>query len=203
MDPQKRNTHVIIHGFAFAHAVAAATLSQTMMGDEATLTALTITMIIAIARQYGQPVEVGTAFAFLGTFAGFYLGTRGAIFCIKWIPFVGNAANAIATAVTTETLGWATYYLVSNGKRIENVNKEDVKNILEETKQHKDELKREWKAINKIIKSMDKEEKSLYNSLIDKMKTGTISEKEQKEVEMQLNELFQKYEHKYSINENK
>ena len=61
MDEKLRITHVLIHGFAAAHAATAATLSQTIVGDEAALTVLTISMIIAIARLHGQTVEVGSA----------------------------------------------------------------------------------------------------------------------------------------------
>ena len=70
--------NVIIHSFATAHAIAAAALAQTLVGDEATLTALTIAMIIALSKLYQAPLSWGGALSFLGVFAGFYLGTRGA-----------------------------------------------------------------------------------------------------------------------------
>lgn len=101
--------NVIIHGFAIARAVTAATLSQTVIGDEAALTALTIAMIVGISRVYNRPWGVGNALAFLGCFAGFYLGTRGAVFLIKWIPGIGNAANA-ATAASWRLRASLTYF---------------------------------------------------------------------------------------------
>ncbi|MBQ6065020.1 MAG: hypothetical protein IJK87_15560 [Prevotella sp.] len=194
MDHKLTITHVMIHGFAAAHAVTAATLSQTMVGDEVALTTLTISMIIAISRLYNQPIEVGSAFALLGTFAGFYLGTRGAIFCIKWIPFVGNAANAIATTMTTETLGWVTYYIVSRGDSIGNVTKDEVKELIRKSNESKNEHEREWKRIRNIIKSMNSTDRTLYDSLMTSLKRENLSDFEQKEIEQQLTELFDKYE---------
>lgn len=76
-------SNVVIHGFAAAHAVTAASLAQTMVGDEAALTVLTIAMIISLSRIYNAPVSWGGALSFLGVFAGFYLGTRGATCLIK------------------------------------------------------------------------------------------------------------------------
>jgi hypothetical protein len=72
MDKKLIIVNVIIHGFAAAHAATAALLSQTLVGDEAALTALTITMIIGISRVYERPFGVGEALSVLGIFAGFY-----------------------------------------------------------------------------------------------------------------------------------
>lgn len=196
MNQKKRIVHVLIHGFAVAHATAAATLAQTVVGDEATLTALTITMIIAIARLYGQPLEVGTAFAFLGTFAGFYLGTRGAVFFIKLIPIIGNGANAIATFATTETLGWVTYYLVSSGRPIRDVTKDEVAKLIKERKKRQAQLTKEWEEIEKTISSMEEKDKDRYSSLVKKLKDANMSEEEQTDLELQLTELFNKYNNK-------
>ena len=61
MDSKKKMTGMMIHGFAVAHAVAAALLAQTLVGDEAVLTALTIAMIIAVARMNGADWDTGAA----------------------------------------------------------------------------------------------------------------------------------------------
>lgn len=196
MDEKLRITHVLIHGFAAAHAATAATLSQTIVGDEAALTVLTISMIIAIARLHGQTVEVGSAFALLGTFAGFYLGTRGAVFFVKWIPFLGNAANAIATTVTTETLGWVTYYIVSQGKSIESVRKDEVEDWIKESKKYKKEHEKEWKEMEKTIKEMTSDDKEMYESLVKELRKEGLRAEEQKQIEKELTALFEKYENK-------
>ncbi|HET6518869.1 MAG TPA: hypothetical protein VFG47_03505, partial [Geminicoccaceae bacterium] len=45
-DSRARLTAVIIHGYALAQGAAAAGLAQTLVGDEAALTALTVAMIM-------------------------------------------------------------------------------------------------------------------------------------------------------------
>ena len=96
MDSKKKMTGMMIHGFAVAHAVAAALLAQTLVGDEAVLTALTIAMIIAVAKMNGADWDTGAALAFLGICIGGYVGVRGATFLVKVIPGVGNVCHAAA-----------------------------------------------------------------------------------------------------------
>lgn len=184
--------HVLIHGFALAHATTAAALSQTIAGDEAALTALTITMIMAISSLYNQPLKVSEAFAVLGIFAGHYLGTRGMILCVKWIPGIGNIANAIATTVTTETLGWITVFLVSKGQTITNIKKNDAKRIIKESEQFRKEHKKEWEEIKTIVNNMNENDKKEYKFLINELQKREISDDERKAYEEKLTELFRK-----------
>ncbi len=51
MECDKRMTGILIHTFAIAHALTAALLAQTLVGDEAALTALTVAMIISVAKR--------------------------------------------------------------------------------------------------------------------------------------------------------
>lgn len=152
MEDKKRMTGMLIHGFAVAHAITAALLAQTLVGDEAALTALTIAMIIAVAKLNGADWDSGQALAFLGIFIGGYFGARGAAFLIKWIPGIGNAANAAVTFTTTEILGWATYLFVQKGKK-------DPKEM---SQAEKDSL---WNEAKSMHKTMEEESKRLYESM--------------------------------------
>ncbi len=143
--------NVIIHSFATAHAIAAASLAQTLVGDEATLTALTIAMIIALSKLYQAPLSWGGALSFLGVFAGFYLGTRGATCLIKWVPGIGNTANALSTIFTTEVLGWATVYLLSRGRDLSTVRRDEANHIIREGKALRKKNEAEKKRIDNII----------------------------------------------------
>lgn len=169
MDEKKRMTGMMIHGFAAAHAVAAAVLAQTFVGDEAALTALTIAMIVAVAKLNGADWDSGAALAFLGVFIGGYVGVRGATFLVKWIPGIGNAANAAVTFATTEVLGWATYLFVQKGKG-------DPKAM---TQAEKDAL---WAEAKSMKEKEAEESKRLYESMSERDK------KEYKEIMAQLRE---------------
>lgn len=186
---------VVIHGFAAAHAVTAATLAQTMVGDEAALTALTITMIVSLSRIYNAPVSWGGALAFLGVFAGFYLGTRGATCLIKWIPGIGNTANALSTIFTTEVLGWSTVYLLSRGRDLSTVKKDEAEDIIREGKDLRKKNAAEKKRIDNIINSkMTNGEKALYHSIMEQLKDKNISDSEREDLIRNLDDLFRKYE---------
>lgn len=77
---------------------------------------------------------MGRSLIFLGVFAGFYLGTRGATCLIKWVPGIGNTANALSTIFTTEVLGWATVYLLSRGRDLSTVRRDEANHIIREGK---------------------------------------------------------------------
>ena len=163
MDSKKKMTGMMIHGFAVAHALTAALLAQTLVGDEAALTALTVAMIIAVAKMNGADWDTGMALAFLGIFIGGYVGVRGATFLIKWIPGIGNAANAAVTLTTTEVLGWATYLFIKKGK----LNPKDM------TKKEKETL---WKEARAVQREEEQESRRLYNSMpeVDKSEYRSI-----------------------------
>lgn len=180
MEEKKRMTGMMIHGFAVAHMVSAALLAQTVVGDEAVLTALTVAMIVAVAKLNGADWDSGAALAFLGVFAGSYIGVRGATMLVKWIPGVGNAANAAVTFATTEVLGWATYLFVRKGK----------KNPKDMTKNDKDSL---WKEAKEMREKEAEESKRLYESM------SKEDEAEYKEIMKQLKEELPESTRKYLL----
>lgn len=113
MKANTAKTHLIIHGFALAHALTIILFGMMGLGDDIPLTILTILMIILIARRYDFPLDISAALALVCCFAGFYLGTKGA-------DIIGNlfdhklesTANVISTLLVTEILGWLTYFIV-------------------------------------------------------------------------------------------
>lgn len=188
-------SNVVIHGFAAAHAVTAASLAQTMVGDEAALTVLTIAMIISLSRIYNAPVSWGGALSFLGVFAGFYLGTRGATCLIKWIPGIGNTANALSTVFTTEVLGWSTVYVLSRGRDLSTVKKDEADDIIREGKELRKRNAAEKKRIENIINNkMTSGEKALYHSIMDQLKDKDLSTYQRENLIRKLDDLFKKYE---------
>ena len=173
---KKRMTGMLIHSFAVAHAVAAAVLAQTIVGDEAVLTALTIAMIIAVAKMNGADWDTGSALAFLGVFAGTYLGVRGATFLIKWIPGIGNAANAFATFGTTEVLGWVTYIFVKKGKTDpKSMSKEEKDELWNEAQNMREQEKDESERLYNAMSSADK---SACDDIMKQLKDKNISDSE-------------------------
>ncbi|HBZ34552.1 MAG TPA: hypothetical protein DEO38_05575 [Bacteroidales bacterium] len=85
------------------------------MNDDVPLSILTILLIVLVADQYGFPLEVSTALALLFCIAGFFIGTKGAELINMIFNFEEKTiTNIIMTFVTTEILGWSTYFIVKN-----------------------------------------------------------------------------------------
>jgi len=170
---EKRLTGFIIHGFAVTHAATAALLSQTMVGDEAALTALTIAMIICIARINKRSWDVGDALSILGVLAGWYLGTRGALLLIKWMPVLGNTVNAVTTFGVTELIGWTTFLLVKENKKPQNLTASEKKSIRSDARKLREEESEESKRLFERMESADKKE---YTEIMRQLKKKDLPE---------------------------
>ena len=172
MDRRRTTTALVIHGYAVAHGVAAALLAQTSVGDEVVLTALTIAMILTVANVNGAQWTKGMAASFLAVFAGGYIGVLGAAMLVKWIPFIGNGANAVTTIVTTEVLGWATYIFLSNGyKNPKTITKEYRDEILRRAKEMQRDNTEEGK---KYYEAMSKEEQDVCKRILKQLQNKDI-----------------------------
>jgi len=169
----KRVTGIIIHGFAVAHAGAAFALAQTVVGDEAVLTALTVAMIVAVAKANGAKWGIGDAFSYLGVMAGAYLGSRGAVFLIKWLPGIGNMANATVTFGITEMLGWAVYLILQKGRDPKSLSQDEIKEILGEAKIMQ---KAETVEMKRLYESMKPEHKEEFDSIMKQLKNKKLPE---------------------------
>lgn len=191
MNPEKRMTGFLIHGFAVAHATAAGLLAQTIVGDEAVLTALTVAMIISIARLNGAKWNQGEALAFLGVFAGTIIGTRGAALLYKWIPGIGNIANAVVSAETTEMLGWMTYLFVSKGYEDPSQLSDSQINSLK--KEANSLRKEEEKENRRLFDSMSQEDKVKYEKIISDLKRRDMDEDSRLKCINELEEIARKY----------
>lgn len=101
----KLKSNLIVLIFVFAHALGCLLFHGTRFGDGIFLTILTISMVYALIRYYKASFDVFLGLAFLSCFAGFYLGTEGAVLLEKAVPTWGVWVNVITTSVTTELIG--------------------------------------------------------------------------------------------------
>ncbi len=186
---EKRITALIIHGFAVAHAAVAFTLAQTIVGDEAVLSVLMIAMIECVARVNNRKWGVADALAVIGVLAGGYMGTRLGLAFIKWIPGIGNGANAAATFTTTEILGWIAYTLVKQGRDPSKLSKEEKK----EVRQKAEELRND-KTGEELYDQMSSQDKKEFNDLMVQFrKTARDDDAKRAELIQQLSAIAKKY----------
>lgn len=191
MDDKKKITGMMIHGFATAHAFTSAVLSQTFVGDEAVLTALTVAMIIAVAKVNGVKWGSGAALKFLGFYAGGYIGLRGATLLVKWIPGVGNAVNSAVTFTTTEVLGWAVYLFLKKGKTDpQSLTKEEKTALWNEAKEVREKEAVESK---RLYHSMGKEDEEEYKNIIKQLRSSELTEEQRDGLVERLVDIADKY----------
>lgn len=189
-DFEKRTTAITIHGFAAAHAATAFALSQTLLGDEAVLACLTVAMIECVARINDRKWGVAEAFAVMGVLAGGYVGTRLGVTLVKWIPGIGNGANAAATFTTTEILGWITYTLVKQDKDPSKLTREEKRELQREA----DEL-RDDKTGKELYNKMSDQDKEKFNDLMSQFRRiAREDDAKREELIQEVSEIVKKYE---------
>jgi len=110
-----KKANIIVLAFVFAHAIFCALLHNTAFGDGIVLTILTLGMVFCLIKFYGISFDIFLGLAFLSSFAGFYLGTQGAIFLYAKAPSLGLWINIIMTTLITELLGQVIILLLHRG----------------------------------------------------------------------------------------
>ena len=111
-------SNLIIHLFALAHVAIVLLFAVLGISDEIALTCLTGLMIILVAYTCRLPLDIAAVVALLFCFAGFFMGTKGA----EWLLFLTQnhpsyLPNIICTFLTTEILGWSTYFIARRLKK--------------------------------------------------------------------------------------
>ena len=101
----------IIHIFALLHALTAIFLRWVGGEDEILLTILTITMSLVICYRKNQKIEFTAAVIIVGNILGYLLGNYGAqvIALMTSSPYL---IYPLATALTTEILGWTILFTI-------------------------------------------------------------------------------------------
>ncbi len=130
--------HFIIHSAACSAAASAFALAQVPGGDEAALTAITLGMATAICKNYSD-VNSWAPSAVLSVVAGKMVGERLAAQIYKYIPGLGNIANALSTSICHESTGWMIVAMLehmskNNISDPEKLTKEEIKILKKEAK---------------------------------------------------------------------
>lgn len=98
--------YAIIHGFAILHVAAAISCRLGGINDDLVLTSLTILMIAILCLRYRQNAEFIAVVIIIANIVGYLMGTGIAAFVNLFVSH-RLLSPAIATFITTETIGWA------------------------------------------------------------------------------------------------
>lgn len=111
------DSKAIILIFALLHAFVAIVSRLLDYYDAVPLTVLTITMVIVVAMRQNVKIEIIAIITLVATMLGFVIGE------LMWPPvaaLVGDkiVAPAISTFIITILIGWGTYAITHNGRKI-------------------------------------------------------------------------------------
>lgn len=188
-ESKKHQTALAIHKYAVAHASVAALLAQTEIGDEFCLTILTIAMMCTVISINGGKWSAKLGGIILGIAGGTVVGIKSGMLLIKWIPGLGNAANAAASSFTTELLGWIAYSLISSGRDPETLTESQKQEI----KQMAEKLKSDEKSSGrKLYKKMSKDDKRAIDDLLKTMRK-TQNEESAEKLAMKIADIISRY----------
>ncbi len=99
-------TSAIIHGFALLHVAAAVLCRIGDINDDLILTSLTIFLTVILCQRHRQSVEFSAIVIIIANIVGYLMGTGIASFVNLFVSHQ-LLSPAIATFITTETIGWA------------------------------------------------------------------------------------------------
>lgn len=103
---QKSRCHAIIHSASASAAVIGGGLAQVPCSDNAIITPIQLTMIIALGKVFGIDLSDASAKAALASAAAATVGRAASQVLVGWIPGIGNVINAGTAASVTEGIGW-------------------------------------------------------------------------------------------------
>lgn len=108
---RNKYSSAIIHGFALLHVAGAVLCRIGGIGDDLVLTSLTIFMIVLLCLRHRQSVEFSAVVIIIANIVGYLMGKGIAAFVNIFIshPLL---SPAIATFITTETIGWALIFFL-------------------------------------------------------------------------------------------
>lgn len=119
------NTGWIIHIFALLHAAVALVCRHAGLNDELLLTVLTMSMVLIICMKRWISIEFAASCVIVANVFGYILGHFGAELLQ---PLIGTnpAANAVATIITTEFLGWTILGITRIFRSKETVDRKEI-----------------------------------------------------------------------------
>lgn len=109
---KKKKAALIIHGAAGAAAAAGGSMAQVPTSDNAVITPIQVSMIMALGRLHDVELDKPAALAILSSASAGVTGRTISQVAVGWVPGYGNAVNATTAAGITEAIGWAAYAIL-------------------------------------------------------------------------------------------
>lgn len=186
---RKTEASLIIHGFATAHGAVALALANTVVGDTAVLTALTVTMITQLARLFDLRFDRSASVALLAQtvsqVGGVYLLSR----LVSWMPGLGNWLNASVAFGLTQAIGWTAYHFFEAGAR-----SGDLRITREKVRAARRDARREPLQRQDALEQLAAADRRQYHSLEGRLRNLSLSNEERAAVVQEMIDLLRRAE---------
>lgn len=174
--------NAIIHSASVAAGGVGTGMAQMPLADNAVITSIQVSMIIALGKVFDQNVSKSAAKAILGGMAASLIGRGVSQVLVGWIPGVGNVVNTATAAGITEAIGWTV---------VDNFSKNQYKDIIKEHPSNEEE---------KHAESTTTEESQVKDDLEKRASEFFSGKKNRKDNNKEFNELLNDIENKlYSV----
>ncbi len=186
-DDKKRQTEAawLIHTCSLANGSVAFGLANTLAGDTALITGVTLYMIHRLGRLYQAEDVNGKQIItqIITHYAGPLIGAK----LLFWLPGIGNWANAASMSLLTEMVGWSCVILFGQGRSTDQLEKSDWKPLLHAAKK----LASDHKEANKVmLTAMTEQEKIQFADLNKQLTNKKLTQIEKDVVFQRLLDLY-------------
>jgi uncharacterized protein (DUF697 family) len=187
IEDNKRQTEAawLIHACALANGSVAFGLANTLAGDTALITSVSLYMIYRLGRLYEVDDVNGKQIItqIITHYAGPLIGAK----LLFWLPGIGNWANAASMSLLTELIGWSCIILFSQGRSTDQLEKSDWKKLLSAAKQ----LAKDHQKANKVmLEAMTEQEKTQFASLNEQLANKNLTALEKDRIFQSLMDLY-------------
>lgn len=186
-DDKQRQTEAawLVHACALANGTVAFSLANTLAGDTALITGVSLYMIYRLGRLYEADDVNGKQI--ITQIVTHYAGPLTGAKLLFWLPGIGNWANAASMSLLTEIVGWSCIILFSNGRTAEQLGSDDWKKLLAEARQRADAHQAENKA---MLADMTVEEKAQCRQLNKQLASNKLTQSEKEALFRSLLALY-------------
>lgn len=185
---KRKQSASIIHVHALSASAIAGVTSQLSFLSIPFSAALAGNMFSRLIRTFHPDVEdVEDVAASVGAmFIGWGSATLIARSVIGVVPVFGNVASAAITFTLFESIGWAVYAILKDGRDVTSITKDEFKKFIKLGQQEK-------LNVQKAIKKMAPHHKAEYEYLVEQLESADISEDERSEIHAKIENLLDTY----------
>jgi len=178
-DQRQAEAAWLIHASALSNGSVAFGLANTLAGDTALITGVSLYMIHRLGKLYQIDDVNGKQIItqIVTHYAAPLIGAK----LLFWLPGIGNWANAASMSLLTEMIGWSCVILFSEGTAIDTLKSKDWKQLLQSAKKRANEHQAENKL---MLANMSEIEQAQFRALNKQLANKKLSSTE-KDTEFQ------------------